>query len=110
MRPVVIGYVQFLKENIMANKRLLKKEIACVASELFTEVLFCSLFIPGTDKDKADQLMARVLDMQDDFICRAGKPDGKENPAMVKAYYKKLRAELQQEVDAIAEEITALNK
>ena len=71
----------------MANKRLLKKEIACVASELFTEVLFCSLFIPGTDKDKADQLMARVLDMQDDFICRAGKPDGKENPAMVKAYY-----------------------
>lgn len=54
--------------------------------------------------------MARVLDMQDDFICRAGKPDGKENPAMVKAYYKKLRAELQQEVDAIAEEITALNK
>lgn len=60
---------KFLKENIMANKRLLKKEIACVASELFTEVLFCSLFIPGTDKDKADQLMARVLDMQDDFIC-----------------------------------------
>ena len=43
----------------MANKRLLKKEIACVASELFTEVLFCSLFIPGTDKDKADRLMPR---------------------------------------------------
>lgn len=94
----------------MASRRILKKEIASVASELFTEALFCSLFIPGADKDKADQVMTRVLDMQDDFICRAGKADGKNNPALVKAYYKKLREELQQEVNAIADEITALNK
>ncbi|HBK29635.1 MAG TPA: hypothetical protein DDZ04_07915 [Parabacteroides sp.] len=94
----------------MANRRLLKKEIARTLSELFSEALFCSLLIPGTDKDKANQIMARVLDTQDDFICRAGEPDVKNDPAAVKAYYKKLKDELRQEVNAIAGEISALNK
>ncbi len=94
----------------MANKRTLKKEISNVAGMLFSETLFCTLYIPDTDKEKANRLMARILDMQDDFICRAGKPDGKANPAQVKSYYKKLKEELQTEVDSIAAEISELNK
>lgn len=94
----------------MAKRRILKKEISCAAGNLFAEALFCSLYIPGADKAKADQVLTRILDMQDDFISRAGKPDGKNNPALVKAYYKKLLAELQAEVDAIAKEIGELNK
>ncbi len=93
----------------MANKRILKKMIACVAGDLFTEAMFCALYIPGTDKEKADKIMARALEMQDNFICRAGRPDGKDNPKLVKAYYKQLKAELQAEVNAIAEEIGGLN-
>ena len=54
--------------------------------------------------------MARILDMQDDFIRRVGKTDGKENPAIVKSYYKKLKAELQAEVNDIAKEIGELSK
>lgn len=89
---------------------MLKKEIAYIAGDLFTETLFCSLYIPGTDKEKADQLMARILDMEDSFIRRAGRTDGKDNPALVRTYYKKLRAELQDEVNAIGTEIGKLNK
>lgn len=94
----------------MANKRVLKKEIMYAAGELFTETLVCKLYVPDTDQEKADALMTRILNMQDDFICRAGKPDGKDNKALVKEYYKKLRADLQAEVDAIAAEIGGLNK
>ncbi len=28
------------------------------------------MFIPGTDKDKADELMSEVLKMQDEFVTR----------------------------------------
>lgn len=94
----------------MAKRRILKKEISYVAGELFSEVLVCKLFIPHVDEDKADALMARILDMQDEFIRRAGTPDAKDNKTLVKGYYRKLRVDLQAEVNAIADEIGALSK
>ena len=65
----------------MAKRRILKKEISYVAGELFTEALVCKLYIPGVNQEKADALMARILDMQDSYIVRAGHPDGKDIPA-----------------------------
>ena len=45
----------------MASRRELKKNVNYIAGELFTECLINSMFIPGTDKVKADELMAEVL-------------------------------------------------
>ena len=83
----------------MAKRRILKKEISYVAGELFTEALVCKLYIPGVNQEKADALMARILDMQDSYIVRA-----------VRNYYRKLREDLQNEVNAIADEIGELSK
>lgn len=94
----------------MASRRMLKKEISYTAGDLFLETLICKLYIPGVDAEKADMVMARILNMQDEFICRAHRPAGKDNKAIVKAYYTKLRADLQQEVNAIADEIRTLSK
>lgn len=94
----------------MAKRRNLKKEISHVAGELFTEALVCRLYIPGVDPAQADTLMARILDMQDEFIIRAGRPDGKDNSQLVKAYYRDLKADLQKEVNAIGEAISAMSK
>ena len=78
----------------MAKRRILKRDISYVAGDLFSEAL----------------VMARVLDMQDEFIRRANRPDGKENKKRVKEYYCKLRADLQTEINAIATEIGELSK
>ena len=94
----------------MANRRILKKEISYTAGNLFLETVFCKLYLPDTNAENADTILARILDMQDNFIGRAGRPDGKDNPKLVKAYYSKLRADLQKEIDAIAAEIGELNK
>lgn len=94
----------------MAKRRILKRDITYVAGELFMEALVCKLYVPGVNTEKADTIMSRILDMQDDYVCRAGKPDGKDNKALVKEYYRKLRADLQQEVDAIAAEIGKLGE
>ena len=94
----------------MAKRRSQKKEISYVAGELFSEVLVSKLYIPGINEDKADALMARILDMQDEFIRRAGTPDAIENKTLVKEYYRKLRVDLQTEVNAVADEIGALSK
>jgi len=51
-----------------SRKEELKKNVNYIAGELFTECLINSMFIPGTDKSKADELMAEVLKMQDEFV------------------------------------------
>ena len=62
----------------MAKRRILKKEISYVAGELFTEALVCKLYIPGVNQEKADALMARILDMQDRLYrpCRTPRRQG----------------------------------
>ena len=94
----------------MAKRRLLKKDISYIAGDLFTETLFCRLYIPGVDPEKADLLLSKIVDMQEDFRQRAGNPDGKDNPKVVRAYYKDLWAKLQIEVNEIGTAIDALSK
>ena len=94
----------------MAKRRNLKKDINYVAGDLFTEVLICQTMISGTDKEKSDTLLSRILQMQDEFVRRAQRPDGNSDRKHVKNYYRKLRADLQTEVDAIAGEIASLNQ
>ena len=71
----------------MAKRRILQKEISQVAGELFTEALIFKLYVPQVDIENAEKLMSRILDMQDQFIGRAGSPDGKDNPTLVKQYF-----------------------
>lgn len=94
----------------MAKRRILKKDISYVAGDLFAEVLVCKVYIPGVGQEKAEALMSRILNMQDDFIRRAQRPDGKDNKARVKEYYRRLAADFQAEVNAIEAEIEQLSK
>lgn len=94
----------------MAKRRILKRDISYVAGDLFTEVLICKLYIPGVEQAKAEAVMSRIFDMQEEYIRRASCPDGKDNPVLVREYYNKLRVDLQTEVDAIATEIGELSK
>lgn len=94
----------------MAKRRNLKRDIGYVAGELFTEVLVAKMLTPGINHDKADELLGAILDMQDEFVQRASNPTGKDNPKLVREYYKKLEADLQQAIDDIVSKIQALGK
>lgn len=88
----------------MASRRELKKNINYIAGELFMECLVNSLYVPGTDKAKADELMGKILSMQDEFISRISHTE----PGNVKGYYKKFRSDFNAKVDAIIEAIGKL--
>ena len=93
----------------MAKRKELKQVINYVAGELFIETLLFKKVIPGVNQEKAEALLSRIIDMQTDFVLRAGSPDGKYNKILVKEYYRKLYVDLQTEIDAIAQEIAELN-
>ena len=89
----------------MASRRELKKTVNYISGELFSECLINSLFVPGTDKAKADQLMAEILKMQDEFISRISHTE----PGNVKGFYKKFRSDFNAKVNEIIDAIAKLN-
>ena len=89
----------------MAKRRELKKNVNYIAGELFSECLINSMFVPGTDKAKADELMAEILKMQDEFISRISHTE----PGNVKGCYKKFRVDFNAKVNEIIDAIAKLN-
>ncbi len=89
----------------MASRRILKKHVNYISGELFTECIINSLYIPGTDKVKADALMTQVLEMQQEFISRISHTQ----PGQVKQYYKKFHQDFNIRIKALIDSIGALN-
>ncbi|MCP3893776.1 MULTISPECIES: hypothetical protein [Bacteroides] len=89
----------------MASRRELKKNVNYIAGELFSECLINSMFVPGTDKTKADKLMGQILTMQDEFLSRISHTE----PGNVKGFYKKFRADFNASVNEIIDALAKLN-
>ncbi len=88
----------------MAKRRQLKKNINYIIGELFAECIIISND-GKTDKAKTDELMGKILTVQDEFISRISHTEkGNE-----KAFYKKLCEDFNQQVDTIVDEISKLN-
>lgn len=94
----------------MASRRDLKKDITYLYSELLTECFTISCLCPKCDQTKADALVSKIVANSYEFTQRAGHYDGKDNPKLVKAYYKKLGEDLLQDVLSIGKEIEELSK
>lgn len=88
----------------MASRKALKKNVNYIIGELFTECMVQALYVPDTDKAKADQLMTEILNVQDEFISRISHTE----PGNVKGYYKKFRTDFNAKVDEIVEAIGKL--
>lgn len=89
----------------MASRRKLKKTIQFISSELINEIYFRCLLSEKVDLNHVEKVSVAIIKTNDEFVLRANHPDGKNNPKLVKAYYKKLFADWQSEMEKIAVEI-----
>ncbi len=94
----------------MASRRDLKKDIVYLYAELLTECLTISFICPKCNQEKADALVSKIVANSYNFVKRAGRYDAKNNPKLVKAYYKKLGEDLLQDVLGIGKELEGLSK
>ncbi|MEI8085549.1 MAG: hypothetical protein WCG93_04960 [Paludibacter sp.] len=77
----------------MASRKKLKKTIQFVTSELITDIYFRLLMSKDIENEKIDTLVIDIMALNKEFILRANRPDGKDNPKLVKAYFRKLFAD-----------------
>lgn len=97
-----------IKINSMASRRKLKTTIKFVSSELITDIYFRCLMSKEIDEQKVNSLVENIMILNREFILRVNRPDGKDNPKLVKAYFKKLFADWQEAMEKTIKEIERL--
>lgn len=75
---------------------------------LYIDCLFYKIFVVDADQDAADKVMKQILESQENLLKRVNVNEGKEVKGRVKAYYKKLRTDIKEQVNAIAKDIASL--
>ncbi|MDM8003423.1 MAG: hypothetical protein QUS66_11045 [Bacteroidota bacterium] len=94
----------------MASIKSLKKDIDFLFFELLSDCFMVSSIHEGPKKAEVQDLIEEAVGMRNEFIDRANHPDGKDNPALVKAYYASLRKELFTKVNEYFEKLSAVAK
>jgi len=92
----------------MASRRKLKQTIRFVSSELITDIYFRCLMSKEIDDQKIDNLVIDIMSLSREYILRANRPDGKDNPKLVKAYFRKLFADWQIAMEKVIKEIESI--
>lgn len=75
----------------MASIRKLKKDLNYLVYEILTEVFTYRHFHPEMKEKKFDDIIVEVVRLRNELIARINNP---ENPAEVKAHFKKIRTDL----------------
>lgn len=82
----------------MASRKELKQSIQLIASELISEAYIVHRMLGKMDEKEFGDTLKRIAAVNNDFLARANHPE----PGMkAKAYYGKLRADFDAEIDAI---------
>ncbi len=89
----------------MPKRRILKKNINCICSELFAECVALTHYKTTVRQADVDNVMGRILLMHDDFISRISHTE----PGRAKQYYAKLRSDFNAQIADIADILTQLS-
>ncbi len=93
----------------MASIRHLKREIEYVGADLFDAAFYLRGIVKPEHIKDVDLILNRILEWIDECILRAGHPDGKDNPQLVRAYYRNLRARMANQVDEMFAEMNKIS-
>jgi hypothetical protein len=78
----------------MSSIRELKKDIHFLTTEILAESYVKQIVKEDVDKEKLAEVMVDAVKFRNEFIARANHYDGRDNPKLVKDYFRKLRHDL----------------
>lgn len=93
----------------MASIRNLKKDIDYLVYEVLSD---CFAFSEVHQDEKADELSEIITDavnLRNDLIARVNNPDGKDNPRIIRSFYKSVASDLSSGVDNLFERLSSLS-
>ena len=94
----------------MASIRGLKKDIDSLIFEVISDCFVFSGVHPDNKTDEVSAIITDAVNFRNDLIARVNNPDGKDNPKILKAYYKTLEKDLLSGVDKLFNRLSSLTK
>jgi hypothetical protein len=92
----------------MASVRELKKDIDYLVFEVISDCFVFSGVHPDNKSEELSTIISDAVSFRNDLIARVNNPDGKDNPKVVKAYYKSVEKDLLVGVDKLFSRLSAL--
>ena len=92
----------------MASIRELKKDIDYLIFEVISDCFVFSNVHPENKTDELSILISDAVEFRNDLIARVNNPDGKDNPKILRAYYKSVVKDLISGVDDLFERLSIL--
>jgi hypothetical protein len=94
----------------MPSIRELKKDIDYLIFEVISDCFVFSGVHPENQSDELSSIISDAVNLRNDLIARVNNPDGKDNPKIVKAYYKSVEKDLMTGVDMLFDRLSSLSK
>ena len=94
----------------MSSVRDLKKDIDYLVFEVISDCFVFQGIHPDHKTDELSEIMSDAVNLRNDLIARVNNPDGKENPKIVKSYYKAVSKDLLTGVDNLFTRLSTLTK
>ncbi|MDO9341546.1 MAG: hypothetical protein Q7T72_13605 [Bacteroidales bacterium] len=94
----------------MASVRGLKKDIDSLIFEVISDCFVYSGVHPDNKSDEVSAIITDAVNFRTDLIARVNNPDGKDNPKILKAYYKTLEKDLLSGVDKLFNRLSSLTE
>ena len=85
----------------MASIRSLKKDINFLTSELVTQAYLNQFLFKKISDEELAEYIGDALDFRNKLVERTNHPDGKDNPKLVKEYYKKVRKDMLEQFSSL---------
>ena len=94
----------------MASVRELKKDIDYLIYEVISDCFVFSSLHPDLKSEELSAIISDAVNLRNDLIARVNNPDGKDNPKIVKAYYKSVGKDLLSGADKLFSRLSELSK
>jgi hypothetical protein len=94
----------------MASVRNLKKDIDYLIFEVISDSFAHSGLHPDDQPEEVSAIINDAVIFRNELIARVNNPDGKDNPKIVKAYYKSVEKDLLAGVDKLFDRLSSLSK
>ena len=94
----------------MASLRNLKKDIDYLVFEVLSDCFIFSSIHPDNKTDELSVIISDAVTFRNDLIARVNNPDGKDNPKILKSYYKTVEKDLVTGVDKLFDRLSSLSK
>jgi len=94
----------------MASVKNLKKDIDFLFFEFISDCFLFTSIHTGEKRTEVQNLIEEAVAMRNEFIDRVNHPAGKDNPALVKAYYNTVSKDLLEKVDGYFEKLSDISK